>query len=80
MVQGVGFRYWAQREARRLGLTGFVRNDADGSVEVLAAGPRDQLELLNTALQRGPAGARVEVVEQQSAAESDLPDDFEIRR
>jgi acylphosphatase len=80
MVQGVGFRFWTQREARRLGLIGFVRNAADGSVEVLAGGPRDQLELLHEALRRGPSGARVDAVEILTDQDVELPNDFEIRR
>ncbi len=43
-VQGVGFRMWAQRRARMLGISGYVRNLADGSVEVVGEGPRETLE------------------------------------
>jgi acylphosphatase len=58
-VQGVGFRYTAAREARRLGLTGLVRNRPDGCVEVTAEGDRASLELFLRWLRRGPAGAHV---------------------
>lgn len=60
-VQGVGFRYWALRHARRLSLTGSVRNAADGrTVEVVAEGDTDRLDELETLLRRGPPGASVE--------------------
>lgn len=62
-VQGVFFRATAQREARRLGLTGWVRNRADGSVELLAEGEEGALRDLVTFCQKGPAPARVERVE-----------------
>ena len=62
-VQGVGFRDFTQREARRLGLAGYVRNLHDGRVEVWAEGPPDALEQLLQALRRGPKAARVEGVE-----------------
>lgn len=58
-VQGVGFRFFVQRTANELGLTGWVRNRWDGSVEVLAEGPRPALERLLGALRRGPRGALV---------------------
>ncbi len=53
-VQGVGFRYFVLENANRLGLTGWVRNRRDGSVEVHAEGPRADLETLLAALRRGP--------------------------
>ena len=58
-VQGVGFRWFAQREARRLEVSGFVRNRADGAVEVEAEGDRASLESLVQALRHGPRAARV---------------------
>jgi acylphosphatase len=58
-VQGVGFRAFALREARALGLAGVVRNRADGTVEIEAEGDRVQLERLVNVLRRGPAGAHV---------------------
>jgi acylphosphatase len=61
-VQGVYFRDSTQREAARLALTGWVKNKADGSVEVLAEGPKPQLETLLKFLQVGPTHARVEKV------------------
>lgn len=62
-VQGVGFRFYARSAATRLGLAGFVRNLADGRVEVSATGDRRSLEALLAALRRGPAGAAVRGVD-----------------
>jgi acylphosphatase len=67
-VQGVGFRYFAQRAASQLGLAGYVRNLDDGSVEVYAVGPAEQLAELAGYLQKGPRWAEVRGVEQQDAA------------
>jgi acylphosphatase len=58
-VQGVGFRWWARRRARELGIVGSIRNRSDGSVEVIAAGPHPQLDEFERALETGPPGARV---------------------
>ncbi|HEY5626256.1 MAG TPA: acylphosphatase [Dehalococcoidia bacterium] len=63
-VQGVGFRDYAETRARSLGLTGYVRNLADGrSVEVVAEGERHDLERFTDYLRKGPPGAHVTVVE-----------------
>jgi acylphosphatase len=61
-VQGVGFRFFVEREARRLGLKGWVRNRQDGSVECLAIGASETLEQLHRKLREGPPAARVEQV------------------
>ena len=66
-VQGVGFRWFVEAEARSLGIAGWVRNNADGTVEVLAIGNRDQLTNLRSRLQRGPRAARVDNVEEHPA-------------
>lgn len=58
-VQGVGFRYFARREAQRLGVAGWVRNRRDGAVEGEAAGPDDAVEAFLSRLRRGPAMANV---------------------
>ncbi len=63
VVQDVGFRYFTYRHAHALMLTGWVRNRSDGSVEVTAEGPRDQLEALLDALRKGPPDAFVSSVE-----------------
>jgi len=62
-VQGVGFRWFVEREAHILGIAGWVRNNHDGSVEVLAQGTRDQLLGLHSRLREGPRAARVDAVE-----------------
>jgi acylphosphatase len=61
-VQGVGFRWFVEREAHVLGIAGWVRNNSDGSVEVLAQGTRDQLTGLRSRLREGPRAARVDGV------------------
>ncbi len=65
IVQGVGFRAYTLRQARQLGLTGWVRNRWDGSVEVVAEGPRGALEDLVRRLHIGPVSAQVTRVEVQ---------------
>jgi len=66
-VQGVGFRWFVEREAHMLGVAGTVRNNHDGSVEVLAMGTREQLMGLRSRLERGPRAARVDDVEEFEA-------------
>jgi acylphosphatase len=66
-VQGVGFRWFVEREAHILGIAGWVRNNSDGSVEVLAQGTRDQLLGLRSRLREGPRAARVDNVEESEA-------------
>jgi acylphosphatase len=66
-VQGVGFRWFVENEASRLGVAGWVRNRQDGTVEVLAAGSREQLSALHDILQRGPRAARVDAVDVSEA-------------
>jgi acylphosphatase len=77
-VQGVGFRYWAAREARRLGLHGTVRNRADGAVELEAEGEAEQLDVLRERLGVGPPHARVARVVDLPAGEEPLPAEFRI--
>lgn len=62
-VQGVGFRYFVQRKAQQLGLSGWVRNNDDGTVELVAEGTRRQLEDLKRVVEEGPRLARVDRVE-----------------
>jgi acylphosphatase len=59
VVQGVNFRYYTQRTALQLGLTGWVRNLGDGSVEIVAEGHRQALESLAAFLRVGPPSAQV---------------------
>lgn len=58
-VQGVGFRQFTVQQARRLGVDGWVRNESDGSVHVVAEGPRNALEQLVQRVSTGPSVARV---------------------
>jgi acylphosphatase len=66
-VQGVGFRWFVEREAHILGIAGWVRNNPDGSVEVLAMGSLEQLQELRSRLRIGPRAARVDDVEEGEA-------------
>jgi acylphosphatase len=62
-VQGVGFRYAVEREARSRGVAGWVRNRADGTVEAVFEGGTEEVEALVDYCRRGPRGAEVERVE-----------------
>jgi acylphosphatase len=63
-VQGVGFRWFVDYEARKLGIAGWVRNNLDGTVELLAMGTEQQLVALHQKLVRGPRAARVDDVQE----------------
>jgi acylphosphatase len=67
-VQGVGFRYFAERAAREAGVAGWVRNIADGRVEVHAEGTRAQIERFEASLRRGPSRSEIRGVEWSEAA------------
>lgn len=77
-VQGVFFRAWTSEEADRLGLGGWVRNCADGSVEAHIEGDAQAVEQLVTKLHQGPPDARVEHVECDDA-EPEGGDGFAVR-
>jgi acylphosphatase len=62
LVQGVGFRAFVEREARALGLDGWVRNRRDGGVETVVCGPTDAVARLVAAAGRGPPAARVDML------------------
>lgn len=80
-VQGVGFRWFVVQMARDLDLAGWVKNRADGNVEVAAAGKGDALARLETAVAAGPPGARVEAVQRLEAVAADsLQSPFGILR
>ena len=66
-VQGVGFRWFVEHEAKKLGVSGWVRNNSDGSVEVLASGTGEQLSGLRSRLQQGPRASRVDGIEEADA-------------
>jgi acylphosphatase len=80
-VQNVGFRIFVFEVARRLDLAGYVRNEHDGSVSVMAAGTRNSLERLLIALRRGPSHARVDRVDVdwQPGNPQGLAGAFEVR-
>lgn len=63
-VQGVGFRYFAERVAHELGIRGYVKNLSSGSVEIYAIGDEQSLMELKRQLAEGPRSARVTVVEE----------------
>ena len=67
-VQGVGFRWYVEREARALGVSGWVRNNEDSTVELLANGSEEQLTQLKRKLVQGPRASRVDRVEEIEAA------------
>jgi acylphosphatase len=80
-VQGVGFRWFAREEARRLGLSGWVMNLPSGDVEVAAGGEPSSLERLRRALEVGPTGAGVsEVTDIPGDLPAALPYPFTIHR
>ena len=78
-VQGVGFRFFAERQAAVEGLHGWVRNLGDGRVEVRAEGDRESLDRFEAALRRGPSGARVQSVLVQDDVPSGRATGFSIR-
>lgn len=78
-VQGVGYRYFAQGEAQRLGIVGFAANLADGRVEVMAIGEEPALEQLEAALRRGPRAAQVASVIVEPAATNESYTTFSTR-
>ena len=70
-VQGVGFRWFVQREAAEIGLRGWVRNTEEGHVEVVAAGEPEDLADLTQSLKKGSRGSRVDAVIEHELAESE---------
>jgi acylphosphatase len=79
MVQGVGFRFFAQRIAEHLGLAGYVKNLRDGRVEVYAIGQPAQLAALRAELERGPRSAMVsEVTDEEVPYDPQYADDFSV--
>ncbi len=70
-VQGVGFRWFVQREAAELGLRGWVRNTDEGHVEVVAAGEEAELRELRLAVEKGSRGSRVDAVVRNELDESE---------
>ena len=78
-VQGVGFRYWVIREARRLGIVGWVANESDGTVRAVAEGPVKAIDRIEEVLRRGPPGAVVDSVSAVRMAATGGFDSFVVR-
>jgi acylphosphatase len=79
-VQGVGFRWFVNQTARSLDVAGWVRNRADGGVEVAAEGTSEAISKLRAELSRGPEGARVETLDEADAMPDSLTRPFMIVR
>jgi acylphosphatase len=79
LVQGVGFRWFVVRRATGLGLVGWVANEPDGSVRVLAEGDPRALAQLEAELRRGPNGARVTSLDASRSAAGGGLSRFEVR-
>jgi acylphosphatase len=77
-VQGVGFRWFAQRWAERLGLRGWVCNREDGTVESEAEGPQPAVAEFERRMRAGPAGAQVDAVEATERKAEGGPPSFDI--
>ncbi len=79
-VQGVGFRWFVRVAARKLQLSGWVRNHSDGSVEIVASGADDRLAELRRLVRHGPDGAAVESVTDIDAAEESVEFPFAMKK
>lgn len=77
-VQGVSFRIWTKTQAQRFGLTGWVRNEDDGSVTALIAGQDAAVSAMLKQFWYGPAGASVSSVVTEQASLDEAPSDFRI--
>jgi acylphosphatase len=77
-VQGVGFRYFAIRAARKCGVVGTVRNTADGSVEAIAEGEADAISRFRRELERGPSYSHVTAVEESEVQPTGRNKDFGV--
>jgi len=77
-VQGVSFRAWTRSEAMRRGLTGWVRNEADGSVTALLSGPDDAVDAMVSALWQGPPHSSVQDVKITREETADAIGSFQI--
>ncbi|OQX28730.1 MAG: hypothetical protein B0D92_07425 [Spirochaeta sp. LUC14_002_19_P3] len=78
-VQGVGFRWYVQRQASALKIDGWVRNRPDGSVEVWAEAPLAVLDNFQSLLQKGPPGSFVRNIEIENLGRSGLYHGFDIK-
>jgi acylphosphatase len=85
LVQGIGFRYWTQDAARRLGLSGWIQNEADGSVSGVAEGSNESMGIFREVLGVGPEHSKIRQLDwdldkDTEAGGESLPLPFEIRR
>src|SRR6266567_2887438 len=71
-VQGVGYRYWVEQQARSLGLEGWVRNRRNGSVEALFSGAADVVSDMVALSRRGPSSARVDAIQEEPVNSDEL--------
>ena len=78
-VQGVGYRYFVLNRARALGVRGWVRNEDDGSVSIVADGPAQEVCSLLEFITRGPRSARVDRVATEEVEISESLPEFEVR-
>ena len=78
-VQGVGYRKWARKEAQKAGITGWIRNLPDGSVEALLQGDKDTIEKLLNLYKKGPFLSEVEDIDTIWEAQKETFPDFSIR-
>ncbi|MGE3476141.1 MAG: acylphosphatase [Rhodospirillaceae bacterium] len=78
-VQGVGYRAWTAQKAKKLGLTGWVRNLNDGTVACEVQGPREAIEALVAACHAGPPIARVTQVNAEDVAGAEVYTGFQQR-
>jgi len=77
-VQGVCFRYYTEQEANRLGITGWVRNCSDGSVEALICGDEQPLQMMLAWLKHGPSSAVVSQTKVEPITAEPIPTSFRI--
>lgn len=78
-VQGVGFRHFTRTQAKQLGLSGWVRNERDGSVRLEAEGPEEDVQVLLAAVRQGPSAAHVRDVQADWGEAKGAFDGFEVR-
>lgn len=79
-VQGVWYRGWTRTEAQKLGISGWVRNESDGSVTALLQGPASAVEVMTGLLRRGPPAAHVEELSTEPLETEQVHGSFTILR
>ena len=78
IVQGVGFRMFILNEAKKIGVKGYVKNNPDGTVEIIAQGTSEQLEMIIDAAKKGPLYSRVDKINIDDIDLSETYDEFYI--